>query len=78
MMIKLINNQVKTQYNRPKHWFMTRVKGVCVRRGIELEVGMSGRAKLYYLMSFLTEALKEDEEEEEEDGGGFFLPSWML
>ncbi len=34
--------------------------------GIELEVGMSGRAKLYNLMSFLTEALKQEEEEEEE------------
>jgi hypothetical protein len=34
--------------------------------GIELEVGISGRAKLYNLMSFLTEALKQEEEEEEE------------
>ncbi len=31
--------------------------------GIELKVGMSGRAKLYNLMSFLTEALKQEEEE---------------
>lgn len=37
---------------------------MCVCAGIELKVGMSGRAKLYNLMSFLTEALKEEEEEE--------------